>query len=183
MTFSNPGRPPFDIALRGYDRDEVEDLVTRLEESVAAQRAGRTALGTMTIAEAEAAHHNLSVTLRGYESGGVDAYVTSMIAELAHIGEAPVPAEAQGQPEHPAFPLVFRGYSPDEVEDLMTRLDTSMATLRSANRAPLTITATEAESARCNLAVQLRGLDRRQVDCYLTTMITELARLEGKVGR
>ncbi|MDS1271881.1 hypothetical protein RIF23_16435 [Lipingzhangella sp. LS1_29] len=184
MSLPHADRPAFNIVLRGYDRDEVDALMTGLEENIATLRRtdGEPPTRTLSATDAETAHQSLGTVWRGYNRAEVDTHLSSMIATLRRLEDDPQATVARTSSRHPTFPTVLRGYAPTEVEDLIVRLDASLCALRSGNGSTVLITASDAEAVHRMLPVQLRGIDRRQVDCHVTSMIAELARLEGRVG-
>ncbi|GIJ19781.1 DivIVA domain-containing protein [Micromonospora lutea] len=82
--------PVFDLALRGYEKRTVDDLVKRgldaLASGTAAQRQA---------VRAELDPRTLTVALRGYDMGQVDAFLERLAATLANEPEQP----EQPQPE------------------------------------------------------------------------------------
>ncbi|MGW0504414.1 DivIVA domain-containing protein [Micromonospora sp. NPDC003241] len=73
------GSPCFDIALRGYEKRQVDDLIGRGEEALATDLPTRR---SAVRAEVEAARGELPIALRGYDMTQVDAYLKRLSAEL-----------------------------------------------------------------------------------------------------
>lgn len=80
---ASPTPPPeFDVVLRGYDRHEVEDLVTRARDSLDALSGGRGAGAPITSAELREGS-SLSLVLRGYDRRQVDRHLELLADRLA----------------------------------------------------------------------------------------------------
>ncbi|MEV2240813.1 DivIVA domain-containing protein [Micromonospora sp. NPDC049891] len=88
--------PVFETALRGYLKNEVDDLVRRgldvLASGTAAQRQA---------VRAELDPTTLTVALRGYDMGQVDAFLERLAAALANDPEQPEQPQPQSQQPQP----------------------------------------------------------------------------------
>jgi DivIVA domain-containing protein len=73
---AEPAPVDFPIVLRGYARPQVDDLVRRGGQALAADRSTRDAL------LAEAAAPDLPMALRGYSVAEVDAYLADLVRRL-----------------------------------------------------------------------------------------------------
>ena len=82
--------PDFTVALRGYDRSRVDELVRRGQDALISDRA----LQREVKAEIENARGTLPIALRGYDREQVDSFLSALSAELAsgHAGGHPEPA-------------------------------------------------------------------------------------------
>ncbi len=72
--------PSFEVALRGYDKRQVDDLVQRCEDALAS---GRASQRHEVKAELDRARGTIEVALRGYNCAQVDRYLDRMSAALA----------------------------------------------------------------------------------------------------
>ena len=72
--------PAFDVALRGYNTNQVDGLVERCEDALAS---GRASQRHEVRAELDRARGTLTVGLRGYNCAQVDRYLDRMSAALA----------------------------------------------------------------------------------------------------
>ncbi|WP_017626109.1 DivIVA domain-containing protein [Nocardiopsis chromatogenes] len=159
-----PERPSFDVALRGYERGQVDALVDRLWS------------GGPAVTAQELRGASFEVALRGYDRAQVDAFTEQAAARLE--GGAPdAPdgsggasdgsggAEAADPGEAPEFDIVLRGYDRIPVQELIERYLRSDPAL------------TAEELAAPRLGVALRGYHRGQVDAYLAAAAD---RLQGR---
>ncbi|PZG21467.1 hypothetical protein C1I95_07345 [Micromonospora craterilacus] len=72
--------PAFEVALRGYEKRQVDDLVQRCEDALAS---GRTSQRHEVKAELDRARGTMELALRGYNCAQVDRYLDRMSAALA----------------------------------------------------------------------------------------------------
>jgi len=135
----------FDIALRGYDRVQVDALVVVVESALAAQDAA-----ALSAARERLRAEQLAVALRGYDIQQVDEYLKRAAIELG---------EAAPQQE---FTVVLRGFDREQVDKLVREvlpaLDSEDVFQRAAARGLLRST---------KFDVRWWGYDRAQVDIYV----------------
>jgi len=72
--------------------------------------------------------------------------------------------------DHQGFTVVLRGYDVDEVDAMLERIRTAMASTDGAVRASVRASLNSPE-----LSVRVRGYDRAEVDAYLRRAIDRLA--------
>ncbi|MEU4689761.1 hypothetical protein [Actinoplanes sp. NPDC023714] len=141
MTFN------FAVALRGYDRDRVEQLLSRADAALASSDPALRESARQTLLAPD-----LPVVLRGYACDQVDEAIRDRL-------RAAGPAAEQSDPAPPSFTVVLRGYDIGQVDEVFGRV---RAALRSDD--PVTRAAVRAALATATFRVRLRGYDRIQVD-------------------
>jgi DivIVA domain-containing protein len=134
----------FNIAMRGYSRREVDELLAR----VTAKQA--------TAAEVREAR--FSKQTRGYAPRDVDAAITAILQELEQENQPPTTPEV-GRVAW-AFTMAMPGYSRREVDELLARVVAKQAT------------AAEVREAR--FSKQARGYAPRDVNAALTEIQQDL---------
>jgi hypothetical protein len=136
----------FTIALRGYDRFEVDQVLRYVDEALASD----------SVAAREAALARLRTArfvpvLRGYAIDEVDRGVQQRLRRLG------------GEPEPPPTPVEFtvvlRGYDMTEVDGLLSRADEAQASASESLRATV-----RAALAGATFRQKFRGYSREQVD-------------------
>ncbi|MFW6638637.1 DivIVA domain-containing protein [Nocardiopsis algeriensis] len=170
MGFPSPPVPEFDVVLRGYDRTQVTDAVTRAHAAVSGDSSAP------HIGAAELAALNFDVVLRGYDRTQVGWYVDNLLTEL-RVAEGGDPAPPSSAPPPPEFDLLLRGYDRTQVADAVTR---AFATLNGDSSAPHI---GAAELAALNFDVVLRGYDRTQVGSYIDDLVARLRAAEERTAR
>jgi DivIVA domain-containing protein len=136
----------FNIAMRGYSRREVDELLAR----VTAKQA--------TASEVREAR--FSKQTRGYAPRDVDAALAEILHDLDQRGQSPA-APAVGRVSW-AFRLAMPGYSRREVDELLARVVAKQAT------------ASEVREAR--FAKQARGYAPSDVNAALAEIQQDLER-------
>jgi len=144
----------FTIALRGYERSEVEEILARADTAIAS---GSEPARASARAELQAAV--FSPCLRGYDTREVDRAVA---ARLVRLG---------AEQSRPSFLIALRGYDIAQVDTLVDKayeaLATGTATTRAAAR----------EALRGAVFRQrIRGYARSEVDREVVALADLLGR-------
>lgn len=147
----------FLIALRGYERTQVDEVLTRADAAIGS--AGET---TRAAARDELAAVTFTACLRGYDTREVDRAVA---ARLARLGGA--------VPPRPPFMIALRGYDIGEVDTV----------LRQAYEALVPGPGCESARAAARQALRgvsfrrrIRGYARAEVDRAVAALIDQLSR-------
>jgi DivIVA domain-containing protein len=139
----------FNMAMRGYSRREVDELLARVVANQA------------TASEVRQAR--FSKQTRGYAPRDVDAAIAEILENLENLDQRNRPPTApEGGRVAWAFTLATPGYSRREVDELLARVVAKQATL------------SEVREAR--FSKQLRGYAPSDVDAALSEIQQELER-------
>jgi DivIVA domain-containing protein len=137
----------FNMAMRGYSRREVDELLARVVANQA------------TASEVRQAR--FSKQTRGYAPRDVDAAIAEILENLENLDQRNRPPTApEGGRVAWAFTLATPGYSRREVDELLARVVAKQATL------------SEVREAR--FSKQLRGYAPSDVDAALSEIQQEL---------
>ena len=147
----------FLIALRGYDRFEVDEILARADAAIDAgsetmRAAARDELATVAF----------TPCLRGYDTREVDRAVA---ARLARLGAAPP------QPAEPSFMIALRGYDIAEVDTAIRQAYEALASGSETTRAAARQTLRGASFRQ-----RIRGYARAEVDRAVAALIDQLDR-------
>jgi DivIVA domain-containing protein len=165
----------FRVAVRGYDRAQVDQYCERIERTLAGTA------GADAVTADEAMNTGFDIVVRGYDHDEVEAWVRSTVARLPGALQLSGGPQVSGAPqvswaelrnrqaevlrvaERPARERFTRvrlreGYDPDEVDALVDRIRATLAT---------TLTAEEIRMVQFT-TVRLRlGYDMQAVDEWL----------------
>ena len=160
----------FTVVLRGYDRSQVDRLLTQADQALASGSE------TARLAALQALNGPMpGVSFRGYDRDEVDRALKLRRDQLAaatpfqpsaggsdrlggaQLGDRPLSPAAR--PDPPEFTIVLRGYAVPEVDSLFTQADDALASGSETSRA-----AARQALVTADFPVSLRGYDRRQVD-------------------
>jgi len=149
----------FDLALRGYDRVQVDALVAEVESAF---RSGDPELFAAARRRLEAAE--LAVSLRGYDPRQVDRYVASAKKELAAgSGEGSSPMVTRD------FDTTLRGYDRAQVDAAVRTADDALA-----SGDPFKLAAARDLLRSSTFALRWGGYDRAQVDAVISVLTAGL---------
>jgi len=187
----------FQVVLRGYDRQQVDEMIAKVEGTL-----GRGPLIGDPITLKRFQWVQFDVVGRGYARFEVDAAMRGYRRELAALEGIELPPEEEpnvalstlfGDDDPSAdpyrtlithvravhdFPIRFRGYPRDQVDDLMARIFVELGR-PGPDGTPLTQTPGVAPISReqlrvVQLDVILRGYDRQRVDEAISRYLLEL---------
>jgi DivIVA domain-containing protein len=188
----------FSVVLRGYDRQQVDELIAKVEGTL-----GRAPLHGDPLTLKRFQWVRFDVVARGYARFEVDAAMRGYRRELAAREGVELPPEEEpnvalsvlmggdGGEESLAsyarsvhdFPIRFRGYDRRQVDELMAGI---LATLGrpGPDGQPLSPENVNPPITRerlraVELDIVLRGYDRRQVDDAVSRYLLELIEREG----
>ena len=134
----------FEMAMRGYSRGEVDELLRRVTAN--------------QVTASEVREVRFSKQTRGYAPRDVDAAITQILQDLERRNETPI-TPGGGQKAW-AFELAFRGYSRREVDELLARVTAKQ------------VTASEVREAQ--FSRQMRGYSPRDVDAAIAEILRDL---------
>ncbi|WP_116950702.1 DivIVA domain-containing protein [Jiangella endophytica] len=164
--------PRFTVAMRGYDRTQVDAHCSRIEATLAGTA------GTLAITAEEAVNPVFTIVLRGYDPREVEAWVRAQAALLSGgTGAAPLVrhSEVLRVAERPAgerFTVVrlAEGYDIGDVDAFLDRVRTTVGT---------TLSADEVQRVQFTTVRLRAGYDMRAVDDYLDEVVAELQQPPG----
>lgn len=136
----------FTVALRGYDRAEVDRVLGAADAALAS--GGETARAAAGAALRAA---RFPERLRGYARAEVDRAVADRLRRLGGAPPPPPPPAAAG----PGFTIVLRGYDMTEVDRALAAADAALAAGDTSARAAL---------REVRFRERLRGYARAEVD-------------------
>lgn len=153
----------FTVVLRGYDRDQVEQLLARADAALASNDEAVRASARELLERAR-----LTFVLRGYDTNEVDDAVRE---RLRGLGSTTVSDDTgAADPWPPPFVVVLRGYDMAQVDDAFAGVETAIRTGDPFARA----TARDALLAT-TFTVRLRGYGRAGVDRAVQEAVRRLA--------
>jgi len=147
----------FVIALRGYERTEVEEVLARADAAIASDSETMRAA-----ARAELSTVEFTVCLRGYDTREVGRAVA---ARLLRLGGTPPP------PAEPPFLIALRGYDITQVDAFLARAHEALASGSETARA----TARQALRT-ASFRQRIRGYARAEVDRAVAALAGDLDR-------
>jgi DivIVA domain-containing protein len=144
----------FDLAVRGYSREQVDALVAEVEAALVSADPAMMAVARKRLDEA-----SLGVALRGYHPQQVDRYIAVAQKELAvALGEDVTQAG-------PEFNVTLRGYDKQQVEAVVR----AAAAARSQD--PFKLAAVRDMVRHNPFGVTWWGYSREQVDAWVATLL------------
>ncbi|MEV6600345.1 DivIVA domain-containing protein [Actinoplanes sp. NPDC051346] len=151
----------FTVALRGYDRDQVDRLLAQTDVALASSDEALRASARNLLQSPD-----LVVVLRGYARDQVDAAIRD---RLGRLGLATPDNPPRGYASSP-FVVVLRGYDMAQVDDALGRVEAATRSddvfARAAARDALRV---------ADFRVRIRGYDRAQVDRAVREAVNRLS--------
>lgn len=158
----------FAVALRGYDRFKVDEILGLADDALASESAAARAAARAALTD-----RDITIVLRGYDMAAVDAAFDQRLRLLdsGEVVESVAPAAA---PDPPAvagqrFTVVLRGYDRTAVDAVLAQADAAVTSDSDVARAA-------ARDALRSAAFPIvwRGYDRGQTDRHLENRLARL---------
>jgi DivIVA domain-containing protein len=165
--------PDIPRAVRGYDRDQVDSLIARIEGTL-----GRAPLYAPPVTVNEVSDYRFTTALRGYEIKAVDRLLDDYLKELENLGgrhriRAADTDRLIGLVRNVTFPAtrVREGYDEREVDAF---LDNVIVLLRKNSAR-----ASEMRGAKFATTRMRTGYRQADVDAFLEHLASEIDRLRS----
>ncbi|WP_053202373.1 DivIVA domain-containing protein [Jiangella muralis] len=154
--------PRFTVAMRGYDRAQVDAYCALVEAALAG-------------GEAVPAHPGFTVVLRGYDPQEVDAWIRERTTPPGATPRRPAVLQVTDRPAGERFTVVrlAEGYDIGEVDAFLDRVRGTLGA---------TLTADEVRQVQFTTVRLRAGYDMRAVDEYLDEVAAEAGRAAPAVG-
>ncbi|MEU4426808.1 DivIVA domain-containing protein [Actinoplanes sp. NPDC024001] len=155
-------RSDFTVALRGYDREQVDRLLAEVDAALAAPEPALHEAARQLLRKPE-----LQAVLRGYACDEVEDAIRDRLRLLEPAAD---PTASLSGPGLPSFTVVLRGYDITQVDEAFQRCEAAQRSDDAFARA------TARDMLRtANFTVRWRGYARTEVDGAVQQLVRQLS--------